>query len=251
MHAEEALTLIRLPGGVLAAMLPARWWPWLDQYVPATRMALLSSVVTVIAAGMAGIAGFVGFAQRQASAIDDAVLNSPAAAAAGDDLSTFALQGVSALSVAAFFLTPAGIIAAYFTLSGIGRALSATLAEGSGDPLLTALDAAARRLSRAVATRHRGRSRETLEGPAVADQVFRGAHLGIDADFVIVCARRKADWDQGTIVHSGDQWYRVGTIEERTIRGLLRTLYPLREVKDHGVFRRQVEYEIPARFTGR
>jgi len=243
--------LIRAAVGVLAALLPARWWPWLDQYVPATRLALASSILTVIAGGMTGIAGFVAFAQRQASAINDAVLNSPAAAAAGDDLSTLTLQGVSALSVLAFFLTPTGIAAAYFTLSGLTRALSATIADGSGDPILTAIDAVARRFGHGVTTTRRRRSRETLEGAVVPDQVFRGAHLGIDADLVIVCARRKGGWDQGTIVHSGEMWYRVGAIEERTMRGFLRTLYPLREVKDHGVFRRQVEYDIPARFTER
>jgi len=229
-------------------VLPARWWPSLDQYVDATRSALASSVLTVFAGGMGGIAGFVTFAQRQAAAINDAVLASPGAASAGDELSTLTLQGMSTLSVVAFFLTPTGLITAYLTLSGLARSVSAAIAEGYGDPVLTAIDAAAHRLGRRSSATRRRRSREALEGPAVPDQIARGAQLGIDADLVIVCARRKTGWDRGTIVHSREQWYRVGAIEERTIRGVLRTLYPLNEVKDHAVFRRQVEYEIPARF---
>ena len=243
--------LILWIGGVLGALLPSRWWPWIDEYVPATRAALASSVLTVIAGGMGGIVGFVGFAQRQASAVNDLVLNSPRTATAGDELSTQVLQGVSTLSVLAFFLTPAGILAAYCTVSGVARALSATLADGSGDLALTAVDHLARRLGGGLTARHARRTREALEGTAVPDQILRGAHLGIDADLVVVCARRKPDWDRGTIVHSGEHWYRVGAIEERTIRGYLRTLYPLSEVRDHAVFRRQVEYEIPARYSGR
>jgi hypothetical protein len=204
-----------------------------------------------MAGGICGIGGFVSFAQRQAGAVNDLVMNSPRTAAASDELTTQVLQGISALSVAAFFLTPTGIVTAYFTLSGLMRSVSATFGEGSGDPLLTALDGVARRLGGGVAAHHARISRVTREGAAVPDQILRGAHLGLDADLVIVCARRKRDWDQGTIVHSGDQWYRVGTIEERTIRGYLRTLYPLSKVKDHGVFRRRVEYDIPARYLDR
>jgi hypothetical protein len=37
-------------GGVLAAMLPARWWSSLDRYVPATSAALAASILTLCAA---------------------------------------------------------------------------------------------------------------------------------------------------------------------------------------------------------
>jgi hypothetical protein len=64
-------------------------------------------------------------------------------------------------------------------------------------------------------------------------------------DLVIVASRVKPGWDKGTVVLSGDKTYRVGSIEERTIAGRLRTLYPLTEHKDFEVFRRTVRYELP------
>ena len=67
-----------------------------------------------------------------------------------------------------------------------------------------------------------------------------------DADLVIVCARRKPEWDTGTAVDTGTRWFRVTSIEERTIAGRLRTLYGLKEHKDLEVFRRCVRYELPA-----
>jgi hypothetical protein len=228
-------------------MLPARWWSALDRVVPATRAALASSVVTVIGGGISGVAGFVAYAQHHAGAVNDAILTSPGAV--DGDVTTLTLQAASAVSAFGFFVTPQGIAAIYLTLSGVARVFAVLFGEGSGDLVLTGIDHLSQRLGVGMATRHRRRSRETREGPEVPDQILRGAHAGLDADLVIVSARPKTDWDQGTIVHAADRWYRVGAVEERTIRGYLRTLYPLREIKDHAVFRRQVEYEIPARYV--
>ena len=243
------MSLLYAIAGMLAALTPARWWPWLDQYLPATRFALASSVATILIAGIVGIAGFIEFAQRQAAAVNDMVLSSPQAATASDDLSTLSLQGVSALSVFAFFVTPQGIGAAYLALSGLFRALTAAFAEPRGDPLLTAVDHAGCRLYQAASATVVSRARHAREGPFVPDRILRGVHVGLSADLVSVSSRRKRDWDQGTIVHSGDHWYRVGAIEERVIDGRLRTLYPLSVLRDHGAMRRQVTYEIPEKYA--
>ena len=234
--------------GPFAAILPARLWPDLDLFVPATRCALLSSVLTLLAGGILAIGGFVQYAQRQAGLINDHVLSSPQAARMGDDLTTVVLQGASVMSVFTFLLTPTGIAASYLTLSGVMRAVTATVAEGFGDPLLTVVDRIGLTLFRGTSARRARRARESQEGPNVPDQILRGAHLGLAADLVIVAARRKHDWDRGTIVRSGERWYRVGAIEERTIHGRLRSLYPLTEVHDHAAIRRLVDYEIPAKY---
>ena len=94
--------------------------------------------------------------------------------------------------------------------------------------------------------------RETLEGPAVADRLVRGPHIGVaGAELVIVSARRKPLWDVGTVVDTGDHWFRVSAIEERTIGGWLRTLYGLTEHRDSGAIRRAVRYEMPPHVEGR
>ena len=64
-------------------------------------------------------------------------------------------------------------------------------------------------------------------------------------DLVIVASRVKPGWNKGTVVMSATKAYRVGTVEERTIAGRLRTLYPLTEHKDLEVFRRTVHYDLP------
>ena len=94
--------------------------------------------------------------------------------------------------------------------------------------------------------------REMLEGPAVADRVVLGSHIGVaGAELVIVCARRKPLWDVGTVVDTGEQWFRVTSIEERTIGGRLRTLYGLTEHRDSGAIRRAVRYDMPPHADGR
>jgi hypothetical protein len=235
--------------GLVGALMPARWWPWIDEYFPATRSALSSSVSTIVVGGILWIGGFIDFAQGQTSGINEIVLSSPRAAAAGDGLNSVVLQGVSSLSVFAFLLTPPGIVALYLTLSGLGRSLSAAFGEGFGDPILTAADNAIGALYRRLGAYSVRFVRELHEGPKVPDRIVRGVHIGIEADLVIVSARPKAYWDQGTIVRSGERWYRVGAIEERTMQGYLRTLYPLNELHDHGAIRRLVDYDIPERYV--
>jgi hypothetical protein len=144
------------------------------------------------------------------------------------------------------FFTPWGWLTLYLTFSGVLRAAAAAFSESFGDPLLTGLDALVLGTARrARASRVRAR-REALEGPEVPDRVLPGSKLGMPGvDVVIVASRVKPEWDKGTIVISATKTYRVGTIEERTIAGRLRTLYPLTEHKDFEVFRRTVHYELP------
>lgn len=227
--------------GVGAAMLPRRWWDTLDVYVPATSSALVSGILTFMAGASLGIGSFVSHATRWADETNKLVLGSP-------DL---ALSGAGSISmlVAFFtflFFTPWGWMTLYLTFSGFLRAGAAAVSESFGDPLLTGLDALVLGTARrARASRVRAR-REALEGPEVPDRILPGPKLGMPGiDVVIVASRVKPEWDKGTIVISATKTYRVGTIEERTIAGRLRTLYPLTEHRDFEVFRRTVHYDLP------
>jgi hypothetical protein len=240
------MNLLLAIGGLLGAMLPARCWPSIDRYFPATASALAASMLTIVAGGILGIGGSIDFGQQQARVVHKAVRPSPRAAKARNDRNAPALQGAAALSIFGFLVTPQGIFAAYVTLSGLGRALSAQFGEGFGDPILTGADHGIVALHHRLGLEHTRFVRLIHEGPNAPDLIVRGVHVcRDDADLVIVSARVKRGWDRGTIVRSGDQWYRVGVIEERIIQGCLRTLYPLNELHDHGAIRRLVDYPIP------
>jgi hypothetical protein len=131
-------------------------------------------------------------------------------------------------------------------LTGLFRTVGAALDDPHGDLLLTVVDGVIVRSVRSGQARSARTSREELEGPQVADRVVPGAQVGLpDAQLVVVASRRKPDWDAGTVVITADSVYRVAVIVERTIRGRLRTLYPLTEHKDFEAFRRTVHYELP------
>jgi hypothetical protein len=237
--------------GVLAAMLPARWWPWLDVYVPATGAAIPAGILTVLLSMAIGIPGFLSFLDESASAHNAAAVEVFDRGAATDNEGTVLRQApmmMTALALPIFlFTTPLGLVTLYLSLSGLLRSAAALVESGFGDPILTGID------KLVVGTRQRRRARairihrESLEGPEMPDRIMSAGQLDIpDADFVIVATRRKPDWDKGTIVQTGDGTsFRVGEIQDRTIAGRLRTLYPLTEHKDLEVFRRVVHYELP------
>ena len=156
------------------------------------------------------------------------------------------LANAASRCLAFVWSTPAGWATTYLGVTGVIRALGCAGDDPFGDPLLTAIDAMVwRAVSGRRAESERTR-RELLEGPDVPDRVVPGVKLGMpDVDFVIVASRVKPDWDQGTVLIGSEKNYRVGAIEERTIAGRLRTLYPVTEHKDLEVFRRAVRYDLP------
>jgi len=240
--------------GVVAGNLPKRWWPALDPYIPASDCARLSAIATILIAAAIGIPGFLDHASGQASAHNRAILRAAtdprsrkAAARLTDRDWGRMFVDVNALSLFTFILlTPAGLASTYLGISGTWRAIAAAVDEPFGDPILTGVDAlvvnSVRRTSDTVARA----KRVALEGPEVADRIMTGSQIGMaGAELVIVAARRKLSWDVGTVVDTGDKWFRVTSIEERTIGPWLRTLYRLTEHKDHEVFRRSVRYDLP------
>lgn len=242
--------------GVTAAALPKRWWPTLDPYIPVTDSASIAAILTILTAGAIGVPGFISHATEQVSLNNRAIL-----VAATDQASRPASEetvserdwgrmftGASGLSLFTFiFLTPAGWASTYLGISGTWRGIAAALDDPFGDPILTGFDALVLHGARRTRTRVARHQRESLEGPEVPDRVVRGSHIGIaGAELVIISARRKPLWDDGTVVDAGGRWFRVSSIEERTIGGWLRTLYGLTEHRDHEVFRRRVRYEMPS-----
>jgi hypothetical protein len=248
--------LLEWLGAIVAAALPKRWWPVLDAYLPASESTLASAIVTVLAAGAIGIPGFVNYTSEQASLNNRATLAAAQRQAAKPESQERfnerdwgrAIVGASSLSLFTFvLLTPAGWLSTYLGVSGTWRAIAAAVDEPFGDPILTALDALIVGGTLRARERRMRLRREALEGPDVPDRIVPASRVGVaGADLVVVCARRKPQWDMGTAVDTGDRWFRVTSIEERTIGGRLRTLYGLREHKDLEVFRRCVRYDLPS-----
>lgn len=238
--------------GVAAAMLPRRWWPELDWYVPASGSAQLCAVLTVIAGGTLAIYGFLTYASQLSSDILDAAWDAAQRNPQRDETIGVALRSgpMAFMSMALplfLFTTPLGWLSMYLVVTGVVRAVAGVFEDGAfGDPLLTGIDKAVLGGARRGRARLERAQRDTLAGPEMPDRVMSAAQLGIEgADFVVVSSRPKPDWDKGTVVMTEQGAFRVGAIEERTIAGRLRTLYPLTEHKDFEVFRRTVHYELP------
>jgi hypothetical protein len=255
------LSLAAWTAGVAAATLPKRWWPTLDPYVPATGSASVAAILTIFTAGIIGIPGFISYSTEQVALNNQAILaaaedqaSRPASAeSASDGDWGRMIVGVSSLSLFTFiFLTPAGWASTYLGISGTWRGIASAVDDSFGDPILTGLDAlilGGVRRTRSTIVRRR---RESLEGPPVPDLVLRASHIGVTgAELVIVSARRKPLWDEGTVVNTGDRWLRVSSVEDRTIGGWLRTLYGLTEHRDSEVLRRRVDYKMPTHVEGR
>lgn len=240
---------VRFAAGMLASLLPRRLWVSLDRYVPATAAAAASGAATVLLAAAIGIPGFLRYADYTASAHNEAALRGAEKNAELDNEGTLRKMPMmfNLLALPMFLiLTPAGWASMYLGVTGAVRLGSGLLDEGTGDLLLTGVDALARRTIRGSRDRAARSAREAREGPETPDRIMSAEQLGIAADFVVVASRRKPDWDPGTVLVTPDgDAYRVGAIEERTIAGRLRTLYAVKAHKNLEAFRRVLNYELP------
>jgi hypothetical protein len=241
---------VRFALGMLAAMLPRRLWPSLDLYLPVSSAAAASGGATLLLAAAIGIPGFLSYAGHTASAHNAAALRGAETNDSGFDNEGALRRGPMAMNMLALpmflFLTSAGWATMYLGTTGALRLGSAMLDEGFGDPLITAIDALGRRAARGSRARAAQLSREALEGPEMPDRIMSAKALGVAGDFVVVSSRRKIAWEKGTVVITPDGTaYRIGVVEDRTIAGRLRTLYPLTLHEDLEAFRRMVRYELP------
>jgi hypothetical protein len=190
--------LLALP----VAFLPRRWWAAFYR-LPVGRLVVASGVLTLMIGLGLGLWGFLAFAQSVASTASDAGLR-----ATNDNVTLSSLQGFSAFSFVGFVcFTPLGLFSTYLVVTGLLRAVSASVGQFFGDPILTGLDAIGTRWSAATAKARRRRARERLEGRAMPDRLFTGEWAGLTGvDYVVIASRQKQEWTAGTIVATGERW---------------------------------------------
>ena len=72
-----------------------------------------------------------------------------------------------------------------------------------------------------------------------------GEWAGLDVDYIVLTARRKAEWEPGAIIMTNSDWYRLGVpLDVETPAGL-RAAYPLKKLESVEVVRRGIQYELP------
>lgn len=249
-RATEAVLLpARVVLALLANLLPRRYRLEWDGRLPITATAGWSALATVFLAFAIGVPGFLRFAARAGSAVTDTMLDTATRVNQGKE--PLGKMGesylVSMLTLPAFlFFTPLGLLTLYVGGTGLVRCLSFAAGEPRGDPLIGAIDAAGRALSRRW-RRERAESRRLKqEGREVPDVVVSGPDDDApDAVLVVIASRRKPDWSEGAFVLDGEARYRIGRPIDRRYPGGLRTVYPLHEVAQAEVMRRMVHYAMP------
>ena len=238
-----ASNILRAVAGTAAAMVPRRWWPLLDDYVPASDAAFAASLLTLLAGAAVGIPAFLAHAGASASLNNDAYV-ATAMHIPGDEAAL--PSGLSVLSLFTFVLfTPAGWASSYLVFSGFVRTVGSRFDDPHGDFLLTAADATVRATLRRTGLAHQDRKRRRLEGPAVPDRTVRGVQVGMPSvELVIVASQIKDGWVRGGVVLSDEGAFRIVGVEDKLIGGRLRHLYALARHTDLEVFRQTVQYEF-------
>ena len=109
-------------------------------------------------------------------------------------------------------LHAAGLFASYLTASGAVRAIGALFDDPHGDFVLTAFDWA---VTTMLDKNRRERAGDCA--PAVSRATRRptccqtGEWAGLpDADYVVLAARKKAEWNAGAIILTSSDWYQLG-----------------------------------------
>jgi hypothetical protein len=233
--------LLSIPAGIL----PERVWPSLEPWLPLRRTAFLSGILTLFVGFFFGFFGFFQFLAWTADA-NNARLLKRAAAGVLTDADALGPYVFSILSLFYYlFLTPRGLFSSYLVVSGTLRSMSAFVDDPRGDFILSFARWAAMTLWRKNRRERAQIARERLEGPEARDVLQTGEWAGVDADFVLLAARRKAEWTKGAIVMTSTDWYRLGEPFDTDTPSGLRTAYPLTKMTTVEVVRRGIQYELP------
>lgn len=238
--------------GILAlpfTLLPKRYWQSFDLPVP--NMAPLSGFLALFAGFVIGIPGYFRHLERMRGQ-SLSILQISELQVAGKLPETAAISAapaaIYALAPLSFALTtPVGLLATYLVITSIVRIAASYIDEAHGDPVLTGIDALARRWFGTHRARSERAAREALEGAVEPDRRFDGNWAGLtEVDFVIVTARRKPDWTKGTwVLTPEDGWFVLGEPFDRPTPNGLRTIYPLTLQKTLEPLRKSVEYTFP------
>ena len=252
---DALLAVVAMPVGVV----PRRYWRTLDQWVPVTRFAFGSALLTFAAGCVIGVPGYFRYAAGYGDLVADAMLQMTGwpPLRPRPEITSEA-QAITAW-ISAYFLpftflltTPTGAIATYLAVTGTIRSLLAFVEDPRGDPIITFIDAVAGRWRGRRLGGNVQRAREREEGPEVPDRVVTGHTAGFAcADIVVVASRLKPGWDAGTFIITDEKWYRLAAREDRWLPGGLRHFYPLAVINDLEVLRRGIRYDLPSSPAGR
>ena len=228
--------LIAYPLAVLAGCLPRRHWDDID--LPIENVALFSALLNFFAGAVLGITGYFAFMEY---VLAQRLWTAP--------------PMMISVYISYVFLTPRGLFSLYLVGTGVLRCASWFIGESTGDPILTALDAAWRHLVTSKNVRTARNERLALERQDEPDRRYAGAWAGLDGvDYVVVAARRKPGWTKGTWVITSDGWFTLGEPFDRPTPNGLRTIYPLTlQTTTLDVLRKGVSYDLPPvrKATGR
>ena len=228
---------------------PRRVWRRLEPPLPLHATAFPAGILTLTVGFAIGVRGFFTFAAQSADANNAWMLRQLTAPTASYDPNVALVPyGMSVLTLFMFlFFTPAGLLAMYLVSTGTLRAVAAYLDkdDAHGDPVLSGIDRAVMALL-AKSREERARfAREWREGPETPDRLVTGAAVGVDADYVILASRRKAEWDPGAIILTSTDWYKLGIPFDLDTPAGVRTAYPLTKMETVEVVRRGIRYELP------
>jgi hypothetical protein len=252
MRGGPAVTrFVEWPAAAGAALLPSRYWSRFERRgIDVAGAAAVSALFTAAPAAVLGARVFLAHVAAASAAANQAVVHIAATQiqpSSGAEITSSVAQVVTVASALTFLLTPVGALTTYLTGAASLRLVGSYLGEPFGDPLLTLLDAAGRRLLGALTRAcHRVRQRNRF-GPVVADRVVDAAVLGVSgAEVVIVASRPKGGWTPGLMLVSSDGCYLLGTPLCRRIDRRMRILYPLVKKRDTAIVRRSVSYDVDA-----
>lgn len=232
------------------ALLPKRYWQTIDLPIP--NVAALSAVITMFLGVALGVRGYFAYLEglRHIDSISMLSVGQAQVSGALPESSSAAVAPFAVAATAPFafaLFSPIGLFATYVTMTSFLRVVAAYVDESFGDPILTGVDAAVHRL---VNDRHAERQREErerLEGSDEPDRLHTGEWADVpEATYVVVAARRKAGWTQGTFVITPDGWFTLGEPFDRPTPRGIRTVYPLlRQTSTSEALRKGVSYELP------
>jgi hypothetical protein len=241
-------------GALLVCAAPRRVWDRIDPRFPLRRAAVAAGVLTLAVGFFFGFDQFLKYGMRRADVNNTwmiSQLSKPAGPA--DDKLGLLPYGMSMLALPMFLLfTPAGLLSLYLCTSGAARAISATVDDPRGDPMISLVHWLAT-TTRAKNRKERKQiARTRLEGADGPDILRTGEWAELhDVDFVVLSVRRKPEWDAGAIVMTSSDWYRLGVAYDMETPAGLRTVYPLTKMDTVEVVRRGIRYELPRLVPGR
>jgi hypothetical protein len=233
------------------ALLPKRYWDSFD--LPVANAATASAFIVLFLGFGLGIRGYFDYLERLrttskgVSIIEIAELQNQGKLPETANVSAVPTALAATAPIAFAFFTPLGALATYLVLASFFRIGASYAEDAHGDPILTGLDALARRWRGTHVQRSERAAREKLEGAEEPDRLYDGNWAGLpDVTYVVVAARRKAGWTKGTWVITNDGWYTLGEPFDRPMPHGMRTVYPLTlQTSTSDVLRKGVSYELP------